>query len=205
MRRAEISGKFDEIVAFSEVERFIDTPVKFYSSGMYMRLAFSVAAHLEPEILVVDEVLAVGDMAFQKKCLGKLGSVAEGGRTILFVSHNMLAMQNLCSRVVWLDHGKVAQEGESAGVIANYLKGSFSTRSTQTWADPANAPGNETVRLRSACVFPEGGSAFDQITVETPMVLEFQFWNFQPGATLNLSMHLIHEQGVTVFASGSGK
>jgi lipopolysaccharide transport system ATP-binding protein len=205
MRRAEISAKFDEIVAFSEVERFIDTPVKFYSSGMYMRLAFSVAAHLEPEILVVDEVLAVGDMAFQKKCLGKLGSVAEGGRTILFVSHNMLAMQNLCSRVVWLDHGKVAQEGDSGDVIANYLKGSFSTRSTQTWADPANAPGNEIVRLRSASVFPEQGSPFDEITVQSPVVLEFEFWNFQPGATLNLSMHLINDQGVTVFASGSGK
>jgi len=108
MRRAEIVRKFDEIVAFAEVERFIDTPVKHYSSGMYMRLAFAVAAHLEPEILVVDEVLAVGDAAFQKKCLGKMGEVAKEGRTVLFVSHNMAAVEQLCRHILWLDHGRIA-------------------------------------------------------------------------------------------------
>ncbi len=102
MRRSEIDRKFDEIVAFAEIERFLDTPVKRYSSGMYVRLAFAVAAHLEPEILLVDEVLAVGDAAFQKKCLGKMGDVARDGRTVLFVSHNMVAVQTLCRRAIWL-------------------------------------------------------------------------------------------------------
>src|SRR5204862_6172366 len=104
MRKTEIVSKFDEIVAFSEIERFLDTPVKHYSSGMYVRLAFAVAAHLNPEILVVDEVLAVGDMAFQKKCLGKMSEVSQGGRTVLFVSHNMDAVENLCTRAVVLHH-----------------------------------------------------------------------------------------------------
>src|SRR5262249_15057489 len=105
MTRAEIRAKFDEIVAFAEVERFIDTPVKRYSSGMYMRLAFAVAAHLEPEILVVDEVLAVGDAEFQRKCLGKIGQVASGGRTVLFVSHNLASVSSLCRRVLVLSDG----------------------------------------------------------------------------------------------------
>ena len=107
MHRREIKQKFDQIVAFSEVEKFLDTPVKRYSSGMYMRLAFSVAAHLEPEILAIDEVLAVGDAAFQKKCLGKMGKFAKEGRTVLFVSHNMIAVKSLCRRAIWLDEGRV--------------------------------------------------------------------------------------------------
>ena len=121
MTRAEIQRKFDEIVAFAEVEKFLDTPVKRYSSGMYVRLAFAVAAHLEPEILVVDEVLAVGDAEFQKKCLGKMGEVAEGGRTVLFVSHNMPAVSALCSRAVLLVGGKLHSHGDVAKVIASYL------------------------------------------------------------------------------------
>jgi len=121
MRNVEIERKFDEIVAFSDVERFIDTPVKHYSSGMYVRLAFAVAAHLEPDILVVDEVLAVGDAAFQKKCLGKMGNVAKEGRTVLFVSHNMTAILNLCDRGVLLERGRVAAEGDIAEVVAGYL------------------------------------------------------------------------------------
>ncbi|NOZ71578.1 MAG: ABC transporter ATP-binding protein [Chloroflexi bacterium] len=121
MRKREIDKKFDEIVAFAEIEKFIDTPVKRYSSGMYVRLAFAVAAHLEPEILLVDEVLAVGDAAFQKKCLGKMGDVAREGRTVLFVSHNMGAIQRLCSHSVWLDQGEIAALNDSAEVIAEYL------------------------------------------------------------------------------------
>src|SRR5205823_3835183 len=113
MSRAEIRKKFDEIVAFAEVEKFLDTPVKHYSSGMYVRLAFAVAAHLNPEILVVDEVLAVGDVAFQKKCLGKMGEVSRGGRTVLFVSHNMAAIENLCSRAVVLHFGELQYDGTS--------------------------------------------------------------------------------------------
>ena len=121
MRRAEIERKFDEIVAFAEIERFLDTPVKRYSSGMYVRLAFAVAAHLEPEILLVDEVLAVGDAAFQKKCLGKMGDVAKEGRTVLFVSHNMAAVENLCSRGFLLRHGHLTHDGPIWQVVETYL------------------------------------------------------------------------------------
>ncbi len=123
MRRAEINRKFDEIVEFSEIERFIDTPVKRYSSGMYVRLAFAVAAHLEPEILLVDEVLAVGDAAFQKKCLGKMGAAAKGGKTVLFVSHNMNAVERLCGRCLLFEGGKLAFQGETKGTIKKYLEG----------------------------------------------------------------------------------
>lgn len=121
MRRAEIISKFDEIVAFAEVEKFLDTPVKHYSSGMYVRLAFAVAAHLNPEILVVDEVLAVGDIAFQKKCLGKMSEVSRGGRTVLFVSHNMAAVENLCRRGVVLDKGRMVYEGSAKDAVQLYL------------------------------------------------------------------------------------
>ncbi|HEX7786446.1 MAG TPA: ABC transporter ATP-binding protein, partial [Methylomirabilota bacterium] len=121
MRRAEVARKFDEIVAFAEVERFIDTPVKHYSSGMYTRLAFAVAAHLEPEILVVDEVLAVGDAEFQRKCLGRMGEVARQGRTILFVSHNMGSVQALCSRAIVLSHGALVADADAATAVGRYL------------------------------------------------------------------------------------
>src|SRR5437667_1814655 len=133
MHRWEIEEKFDEIVAFSELSKFLDTPVKRYSSGMYMRLAFAVAAHLEPEVLVVDEVLAVGDMQFQKKCLGKMGEVAREGRTVIFVSHNMAAVQSLCSRAIWLDEGVVKEDGSAGMVVSNYLKHSFSALAEQVW------------------------------------------------------------------------
>lgn len=122
MSRAEIKRKFDEIVEFSEVEKFLDTPVKRYSSGMYVRLAFAVAAHLEPEILIVDEVLAVGDAGFQKKCLGKLNDVAKAGRTVLFVSHNMAAIEGLCEKALWMDAGKLVQEGSTDVLIRSYMQ-----------------------------------------------------------------------------------
>ena len=129
MTKAEIRKKFDEIVAFAEVERFLDTPVKRYSSGMYVRLAFAVAAHLEPEILIVDEVLAVGDAEFQKKCLGKMKDVATGGRTVLFVSHNMGAVQSLCSAAIWLDHGRIEKKGAVANILKAYAVSSASSQS----------------------------------------------------------------------------
>jgi lipopolysaccharide transport system ATP-binding protein len=121
MRKAEIASKFDEIVAFAEVEKFIDTPVKHYSSGMYVRLAFAIAAHLEPEILIVDEVLAVGDLAFQQKCLGKMSEVSREGRTILFVSHNMAVVERLCQRAIVLHDGQIEYEGETENAIRHYL------------------------------------------------------------------------------------
>jgi lipopolysaccharide transport system ATP-binding protein len=128
MKRAEIARKFDEIVAFAEVEKFLGTPVKHYSTGMYVRLAFSVAAHLEPEILIVDEVLAVGDVAFQKKCMGKMSEVSQGGRTVLFVSHNMAAVENLCQRAVVLEHGRVVFEGSAKDAVQCYLNNRSDTR-----------------------------------------------------------------------------
>jgi lipopolysaccharide transport system ATP-binding protein len=132
MSRAEIRGKFDEIVAFSEVEKFLDTPVKRYSSGMYVRLAFAVAAHLEPEILVVDEVLAVGDAEFQRKCLGKMGEVAKGGRTVLFVSHSMTAVSALCGNAIHLNRGALAAVGPITEIIALYVRPTSVTHSTRS-------------------------------------------------------------------------
>jgi lipopolysaccharide transport system ATP-binding protein len=146
MKKEQISGQFDEIVAFSEVEKFIDTPVKHYSSGMYLRLAFAVAAHLEPEILLVDEVLAVGDVAFQKKCLGKMNRVAKEGRTILFVSHNMAAIANLCSKAILLEQGKVVLQGETRQVIESYVSGVSTIAKTQL-AGRKDRQGNGIIKV----------------------------------------------------------
>jgi lipopolysaccharide transport system ATP-binding protein len=199
MTRVEIARKFDEIVAFSEIGRFIDTPVKYYSSGMYMRLAFAVAAHFEPEILIVDEVLAVGDASFQKKCLGKMGEVAEHGRTVLFVSHNMTAIQALCKRAIWLSNGKIVEEAEAGTVVSDYLRVDTATLTEKVWNDPVTAPGNDKVRLHRVCVRPVNGSSADVITIRTPLVLEFDYWNLEPDIHLNLSLHIYNQQGVTVF------
>ncbi len=202
MRKAEINSKFDEIVAFAELEKFLDTPVKRYSSGMYMRLAFAVASHLEPEILVVDEVLAVGDAQFQKKCLGKMGDVARKGRTVLFVSHNMTAVQNLCQRAVWLKEGEIVEDGSAGRVVASYLKANSVPAHEQIWEDPTTAPGNESVRLRRASIKPLKQESFDMLTVRSPFDLEFEFWNLQPNARLNLSIVLYNEEGAPVFNTG---
>jgi len=203
MKHAEIERNFDEIVAFAEVDRFLNTPVKRYSSGMYMRLAFAVAAHLQPEILIVDEVLAVGDAAFQRKCLGKMSEVSRNGRTVIFVSHNMGAVQNLCSRVVWLAGGRVIQEGEPGRVINDYLKTTLTTMSQQTWSDPATAPGNDRVRLHRAAVLPAGGPMQDHITVRTPLRVEFEYWNLVSGVQLNLNVIVRTEEGYPIFSTSS--
>lgn len=139
MSKAEIHKKFDEILAFAEVEKFIDTPIKHYSSGMQMRLAFAVAAHLEPEILLVDEVLSVGDLEFQKKCLGKMGDVAKGGRTIIFVSHQMNQIRRLCDRVLWIDAGQLLQDGPTAEITASYEAGSSGLHKSQDRPDSPSA------------------------------------------------------------------
>jgi lipopolysaccharide transport system ATP-binding protein len=174
MRREEIRRKFDEIVAFAEVERFIDTPVKRYSSGMHVRLAFAVAAHLEPEILIVDEVLAVGDAAFQKKCLGKMGDVAREGRTVLFVSHNMAAVRKLCSRGVLLEQGRISMSGAVDPVVNAYLSTSAATMTPVVQLPPgdAEAPGAATV-LR---LFARDGTPQAQFRLNEAwrMVLEFE-------------------------------
>ena len=203
MSRAEIRRKLDEIIAFAEVEQFIDTPVKRYSSGMYVRLAFAVAAHLEPEILIVDEVLAVGDAQFQKKCLGKMSGVASQGRTVLFVSHNMTALQTLCPRAVWLDKGRLIEDGTSSTVTGNYLASNKSTFTERIWDDPQTAPGDESVRLRRVAVVPETATLLEPVTVATPLRLEFEFWNRVDGAELNISMVLFTLQEVCVLNDAS--
>ena len=203
MSRAEIARQFDAIVDFSGVAQFLDTPVKRYSSGMYVRLAFAVAAHLNPEILIVDEVLAVGDAFFQKKCLGKMHDVAEKeGRTVLFVSHNMTAVQSLCSRVIWMDKGSLQSDGPTRQVVATYAKKSFSTNTEKVWNEINGAPGNDSVRLRRLCVRPTKGDFGDVITVRTPLTLEFEYWNRQPETRLNLSLHVFNEDGIRVFNTG---
>jgi len=203
MRKAEIEQRFDQIVDFAEIEKFIDTPVKHYSSGMYVRLAFAVAAHLEPEILLVDEVLAVGDAAFQKKCLGRMDSIAKEGKTVLFVSHNMMAVQKLCNRGIWLSEGKIMDEGQAEQVVSSYLRQSFSAPSEQVWNDIAVAPGNDEVRLRRARIRPANGCNSDPITIRTPFALEFEYWNLKPNAYLNISLNIYNEQGLLVFDTKS--
>jgi lipopolysaccharide transport system ATP-binding protein len=202
MSRNEIRTRFDEIVAFAEVERFIDTPVTYYSSGMYLRLAFAVAAHLEPEILLVDEVLAVGDVAFQQKCMGKMDEVAREGRTVLFVSHNMTAMEGLCERLIWMRDGRIARDGPTREVIADYLRTYTTAKVSAEWPDREAAPGNEQVRLHAARVRPRDGQPGDAISVETPFVLEFEYWPTDPRAGLVPSLHLFNEQGAVVFNTG---
>jgi lipopolysaccharide transport system ATP-binding protein len=198
MRKAEIDRKLEEIVTFSEVERFIDTPVKRYSTGMRMRLAFAVAAHVEPEILVVDEVLAVGDVAFQRKCLGRMGRVAREGRTVLFVSHNLTAIESLCDRVCWIDRGRLVADGTAGEVIPKYLSSAGGTSTDRAWDEPEGAPGNEWLKFRRARVYPENGGPADPITVDTPFVLEFEYDNLAPGVYLNLSLHLFTAEGTLV-------
>ncbi len=202
MRKEEIDRKFDEIVAFSEVERFLDTSLKHYSSGMQMRLAFAVAAHLEPEILLVDEVLAVGDAAFQKKCLGKMSDVARHGRTIIFVSHNMAALRKLCPHAIRIEGGQIVESGNSDDVVNHYLQRNMDADLKCEWNDPQTAPGDERVRLRSVRVIPQSDSD-DPITVHTPLRVEFIYWNYVPDTVLNVSMILNNAEEVCVFASAS--
>lgn len=205
MKRAEIARKFDEIIAFAEIEKFLDMPVKRYSSGMYVRLAFAVAAHLEPEVLLVDEVLAVGDAAFQKKCLGKMGDVATQGRTVLFVSHNMVAVQNLCQRVLWLQNGKIEDYGNTDQVINNYLSVARQAQTEQVWPDRSSAPGNEKLRIHRVRVRPQGGQPSDPITMDTPLEIEVEYWNLVPEAHLHLCWHFYTEQQVVAFTSASNE
>jgi lipopolysaccharide transport system ATP-binding protein len=206
MTRAEIRRKFDEIVAFAEIEKYLDTPVKRYSSGMYVRLAFAVAAHLEPEILLVDEVLAVGDAAFQKKCLGKMEDVAKEGRTVLFVSHNMIAVQSLCKRAICLNSGRIRKDGEVAKVVTDYLKASLEPGNLQEeiWDNIATAPGNDMVRLRGISVRSEDRRLCEQLTMKTPFLVEIEYWNLVQDSQLHVTLHLYTEQEIIAFTTGSG-
>ena len=203
MERREIRRRFDEIVAFAEVERFIELPVKRYSSGMYLRLAFAVAAHLETDILLIDEVLAVGDIAFQKKCLARMDEVAHAGRTVLFVSHNLTAVQALCPRTIWIDQGGLVADGETRGVLTGYLKSASASGSAQERAWPANeAPAAGPVRLLSGFVRRAGGTPPDPIDVTTRIEVAFEFLVDAPTAATTAGFQLINDHGVLVFDSG---
>lgn len=199
MRRDEIERKFDEIVSFAEVSRFLDTPVKRYSSGMYVRLAFAVAAHLEPEILIVDEVLAVGDASFQRKCLDKMKDVSQHGRTVLFVSHNMSAVTRLCDRSILLDEGRVIDDGPSHQVVSSYLRSGLGTTSVREWTDPAKSPGNQTARLLSVRVLNEAGKTSDAIDIRRPVGILVEFEVLSPGHLLMPNLHFFNEEGVNIF------
>jgi lipopolysaccharide transport system ATP-binding protein len=201
MKRVDIGRKFDEIVAFAEVEKFIDTPVKHYSSGMYLRLAFAVAAHLEPDILLVDEVLAVGDASFQKKCLNKMGEVGRHGRTVFFVSHNMPAITRLCERAILLHEGHVRHDGAAHQVVSAYLHAGLGTTAAREWADPAHAPGGEVARLRGVRVRNERGAITECLDIRRPVQIEMEYEVLRSGYVLLPYYDLYNDENVCVFAT----
>jgi len=201
MKHVEIDRKFDDIVAFSEVEKFIDTPVKHYSSGMYLRLAFAVAAHLDPEILIVDEVLAVGDASFQKKCLSKMQDVGREGRTVLFVSHNMPAITRLCDRAILLNGGRILQDGSATDVVGAYLKSGFGTTAVREWADDENWPGKGIAGLRAVRVRDEQGKITDALDIRRAIRIEMEYEVWLPDYFLMPYFYLSNEEGVVAFTS----
>jgi lipopolysaccharide transport system ATP-binding protein len=202
MKRAEIRACFDEIVAFAEVERFLDTPIKRYSSGMYVRLAFAVAAFLRPEILLVDEVLAVGDAAFQKKCLGKMHDVAAGGRTVLFVSHNLAAITRLCPRALLLDGGRLVVDGPVREVVSAYVGGALGSSPTEIdFATRGRVPASEAVRLLAARVRAPGMQAAS-VDASRPLSVEIDYEVLSERQLLQPHIHVFDEQGQCVFVSG---
>lgn len=198
MHRAEINRKFDEIVAFAEVEKFLDTPVKRYSSGMYVRLAFAVAAHLEPEILVVDEVLAVGDAQFQKKCMGKMEDVAKGGRTVFFVSHNMSAITSLCSRAILLDHGEMINDDISKNVVASYLATSSGASAVAEWSGTSYSPGTDGFELNSVKLVDSSDQPVSVVNIEQPLMVKVRYRTSVSGLKFRCAIGL-YTQGVCSF------
>ena len=197
MTKKEIESKFNEIIEFSEIGKFLDTPVKKYSSGMYVRLAFSVAAHLEPEILIIDEVLAVGDTAFQKKCLKRMEGVAKGGRTVLFVSHNMSAISSLCSRAILLRQGKVAAQGPASQVVNEYLSTEGGSSSQISWSFE-DAPGSELMKFKSIKALNKQGEVSLNIEINEPCDIEIEFWCLKK-TKITPSLHLYNQFGVLLF------
>lgn len=199
MKRAEIAKKFDEIVAFSEIEKFLDTPVKHYSSGMYMRLAFAVAAHLEPEVLIVDEVLAVGDLAFQKKCLNKMRDVSQSGRTIIFVSHDFSAITRICSRAVALDRGRVVLEGTAAQVVRDYLSSDLGVFAEREFNESSNAAASEIVRLKRVRVVGEDGKTSGSHDIRRRIGIEATYEVAQSGQILTPNVQIFNQDRVHLF------
>lgn len=201
MQRNEILHRFDEIVEFAGVQQFIDTPAKHYSSGMYMRLAFAVAAHLEPEILVVDEVLAVGDWDFQKKCLSKMGDISREGRTVLLVSHNMPAVLNFCPRAILLDSGEVILDDKASTVIQQYTASLREAAGEVVWKDREKAPGDENVRLYAVRILSEGGESTADLDIAKEIQIQIIFWNLHPNGKLYPAIHLKDQSGAFVLTS----
>ncbi|MGW8180300.1 MAG: ABC transporter ATP-binding protein, partial [bacterium] len=205
MKRSEIDRRFDEIVDFAEIEKFMDTPVKHYSSGMYVRLAFAVAAHLEPEILLVDEVLAVGDARFQLKCLGKLDELSQTGRTVIFVSHNLQALTQLCSVGLLLNSGRVLRQGEMSNVSEHYLQldsnsGSISDESSRESVD---SPSSQYVRVNGTSLVIENGNAAGLIELSTTFKIVIEYTIRQPNLAVFLILTVYSSDGTPVFQSWS--
>jgi len=203
MKKSEIDRYFDNIVEFAEIETFLDTPVKHYSSGMFMRLAFAVAAHLEPEILLVDEVLAVGDHEFQQKCLGKMDAVARGGRTVIFVSHNMTALSQMCSRSYLLSEGRIIRSGPTAEVVSEYLRLNADAGGERSWPDISTAPGNEKIRIRTVRVI-SAGSLRTEVDIDQEVSIEVEFVNLASGLkNICTNIYLLDARGVVVLSTGN--
>jgi len=200
MKRSEIKKKFDEIVAFSEVEKFLDTPVKRYSSGMYVRLAFSVAAHLEPEILIVDEVLAVGDASFQKKCLGKMGEIGESGRTVLFVSHNMEAITRLCNSSILLKNGQIENYGITENVIKHYMTNLLKTNSNKKWDDNQFSE-NQNIRLLEIKLHNVLNQEKDNFDITKPIGITFSYEVLKDNLKFIEGINVYNDTGVNIFDS----
>jgi lipopolysaccharide transport system ATP-binding protein len=202
MKKAEITKHFDAIVDFAGIEKFIDTPVKRYSSGMYVRLGFAIAAHLEPEILVVDEVLAVGDADFQKKSIGKMRDVSNSGRTLIFVSHNLTAVQGLCNKGAYLKSGELMKFGHIDEVITEYVKNVSKFQLKQSWNNSNDAPGNDQLRIKHIQLIPDENHTRPNIDTTTPLRLEIEYWNFVDNAELNVSIFLYSMTGECILNIG---
>ncbi len=202
MSQSEINRKFDEIVAFSEIDQFIDTPVKHYSTGMYLRLGFAVAAQLEPDILLVDEVLAVGDARFQKKCMAKMQEIVNQGRTIIFVSHNMHAIARLCRRVIYLSKGRVVLDGPANEITETYLSLGLATKAVCEWPDSAEAPGTDIAHLRAVRVRTEEGQYTDRVDIRQPVGIEMELEVLTPDYVLMPYYNFFNGEGVHLFSSG---
>ena len=201
MTKREVENRFDEIVEFSGVEKFLDTPVKRYSSGMRVRLAFAVAAYLEPEILIIDEVLAVGDAAFQKKCMNKMQDVGQDGRTVLFVSHNMAAVTRLCQRCILLKEGALIQDGAAEDVVSAYLNAGHGTAAEKVWPVLEEAPGDEVIRLRAVRARTEDGTVQEGMDIRKPIGIEMEFDVLQAGHNLMPYYDLHNEEGTKILAA----
>ena len=199
MTRVEIKRKFDEIVDFAEVDKFLDTPVKRYSSGMYVRLAFAVAAHLEPEILVVDEVLAVGDMSFQRKCLGKMDEVSKEGRTVLFVSHNMQAVTRLCDRCILLHNGSIIEDGPAREVTASYMGLGVENTSERKWSVDTRIPGDDIVRLLGVRIINDAGELQNSFDIRSSIGVEINYRILKEGFQYLPHFSVINDEGTLLF------